>query len=872
MRIRPLCLLLFLSGAATLVLEVAWFRRLAQVAGGTSVALSAVLAAFFGGMAAGAWLLGRFADRAARPLRFYAWLETTVVLCALLSPVVLDSSREVFVTLFARFHETPPLHAVLNFLFAVLLLAPPAFLLGATLPAAAAAARTTPADRGRALGWLYAWNTLGAVVGTVLAGFILLPALGLTWSMRTAALLSGAAALGAFLLKEQPREAGELQGPVGAPHPDAGRALKLYAASGFLGLTAEVAFTRSLVLVFGSATYAFTTMLAVFLFGIGAGGAIGTRLARDGERLRQKLEITVAATAALFSLAALLVYFLPRLYISFYLALEGSFGAGLWTRFVLSSLILLPGALGLGAAFPLAVHLAASRESGAGTGRAYAANALAGIAGTVLSVALLIPVLGPQYTVALAALATALVAAFGARRRLVWGLTAVTALGFIPPFNVARERLLAGVYYAPEIYLVDGRIHEETWEDGIDLPFARYGREATVSVFRWYGSMGVLIDGKAVATNHVVDDVQHLALLGHLPLALHPDPQSVLIVGLGMGTTWKAVTLHEPKTVRVVEIEGAVVEAAAFIGNRPRDVVVADARTYVQATDQLYDVITSDPIHPWVRGGGDLYTLEYFESCRAKLAPGGVACQWLPVHQLSVEDRADIIRTFCAVFQAAAYYAGGDLILVGVATGDVPPPRALKGAALEALRAMGVEDLDRLRVADHVLLVDRVGEGRLLTDDSLHLEFSAPRQLMDQDAAQNYAWTRALWIKPPKLYNAMLHVQEARAAGDTEALTRWLTKAKDAGPGDPFRRRYAGELDLIEAEQLIRYGRTKLAEKFLENARALLPDDPRLIGTEADLRAAEGKHAAAATLYRKLLEKQPGNRYLQRRLKRVTGR
>ena len=630
-----------------------------------------------------------------------------------------------------------------------------------------------------------------------------------------------------------------------------------------------MAFTRSLVLVFGSATYAFTTMLAVFLFGIGAGGAIGTRLARDGERLRHKLETTVAATAALFSLAALFVYMLPRLYISFYLSLDGSFGAGLWTRFVLSSLVLLPGALGLGVAFPLAVHLAASRESGAGTGRAYAANALAGIVGSVLAVALLIPTLGPQYTVALAALGTALVAALGARRRLVWALTAVAALGFVPPFNVAKERLLAGVYFAPEIYLVDDGIHEETWQDGVDIPFARYGHEATVSVFRWYGSMGVLIDGKAVATDQVADDVQHLALLGHLPLALHPDPQNVLIVGLGMGTTWKAVALHEPKNVRVVEIEGAVVDAAAFIGNQPRDVVVADARTYLQATDQLYDVITSDPIHPWVRGGGDLYTQEYFESCRAKLTPGGVACQWLPVHQLSVEDREDIIRTFCSVFQAAAYYAGGDLVLVGVTGGDVPPPRALEGAALEALRAMGAEDLDRLRVADHLLLEDRVGEGRLLTDDSLRLEFSAPRQFMNQDAARNYAWTRALWIKPPRLYNAMLHVQEARAAGDVEALARWLKIAHAADPRDPFRRRYAGELELIEAEQLIRYGKTELAGRFLANARALLPDDPRLIGTEADLRAAEGKHADAAALYRQLLELQPGNRYLLRRLKRV---
>ncbi|MHC4491788.1 MAG: fused MFS/spermidine synthase, partial [Planctomycetota bacterium] len=363
-----------------------------------------------------------------------------------------------------------------RFGLATLLLAPPAVLMGGTLPAAACAVRVGP-QRGRTLGWLYAANTLGAVAGTLTAGFVLIPALGLAWATRSAALLAGTAAAVALCTRARaepqavaPRE------PIVAAR--ARRAILLYAVSGFLGLAAEVAFVRSLVLVFGSTTYAFTTMLAIFLLGIGAGGAVGARLARRDEGHLRRLETTVATTAALFSLSALVVYLLPRLYLDGYLAWGGAFDAGLALRFVLAALVLLPGALGLGVAFPLAAHVATAGTMGAGTGRLYAANTLASITGSTCAVFVLVPALGPHYAVVAVALVTALVVAVTARRVVVLVLLGFTAAGLVPPTAVARERMLAGVYFNPGAWTSRGEIDERSWREGVDIPFFAYGREA----------------------------------------------------------------------------------------------------------------------------------------------------------------------------------------------------------------------------------------------------------------------------------------------------------------------------------------------------------------------------------------------------------
>ncbi len=843
-RLSPL---LLLGGGAALILEVAWFRRLAQLAGGTSMALGAVIAAVIGGMAVGAWLLGRRADRAVYPLRLYALLELLIAAAALLSPWLLDLSSGGFTWLQRTFGEQRPLHGLATFLFSALLLAPPSIAMGGTLPVAAAAVR----GGGRAIGFLYSANTLGAVAGTLLAGFVLLPTLGLASTMRFAALLSAAAALGALALRA-PRA--PLASAAAPEAPGAPRAILLYAISGFLGLAAEICFTRSLVLVFGSTTYAFSVMLSVLLLGIGLGGAAGARYTRDPMRA---LEVTVVATAALLSLSMLAVPLLPRLFLLGYVHGGEGFATGVLLRFGIAACALLPGAFGLGFAFPLAASLAGSVEAGAGTGRLYAWNTVASVAGSTIAVFLLVPALGPERALALVASGVAIAVALLARRALPALLALVACSGWIPAPEVARERLLAGIYFNPGAFLTDGRIDERSWEEGVDIAWTRHGRDTTISVWRWYGRHSLLVDGKAEASDQVLADDHHLSLLGHLPMLAHPHPKRVLVVGLGMGTTLRAVEQHAPATVRVIEIEPAVVEAARWLGRAPRDVTIADARTWLRATDERFDVITSDPIHPSVRGSGDLYTLEYWESCRDRLAPGGLVCHWLPVYQMGVDDLRAILATFSTVFRTAAYYGGGDLVLLGAADGLPGPPRPLESpvAGLE-------RDLFRLLVTQ----LATPYEGERLTEDRLYLEYSTPRQVHQQELAACFEWIRELWGAPPEPYGTVLEMEIAWARGGGDALTDPLRRALAEHPEHPFVRRFAGELCLDWAASSARSGDIPTAEAMLRRARVCLGEDSRITGTEGDLLSAKGEREGAADRFRALIERYGESRYLRRRI------
>ena len=825
-------------------MEVAWFRRLAQVAGATSVALAGVLAAVIGGMAIGSFLFGRVSDRVRAPGRLYAMLEAGVCACALLSPWWIDLAAPVYVAL----ADAP----FLRFLFSVVHLAPAAVLMGGTLPALAAALDVAPERRGRALGNLYAANTLGAVAGTALAGFALLPAVGLAASMRWAAAGAGIAALLAWTapVTRAPTAASEA-GDENAARVR--RAVWLYAISGFLGMASEVAFTRGLVLVFGSSTYAFTATLAVYLLGIGAGGAIGARLATPERDALAWLGRIVAATAATLALAALALYHLPRLYMEIHLRLGTEAASGSLAKLGLSAAVLLPGALGLGLAFPFAVRVASAARAGAGTGLVYGANTLASILGSTAAVYLFVPAWGPHLAIVAPALVVAALAWWFVRSRVAVIALALVAVAFVGPSDVAEERLAMGVYYAPGRYVRDNALDEEAWADGVDLPYTKYGREATVSLFRWYGTLSLLVDGKAVATQQSVGDVQHLELLGHLPMALHEKPERVLVVGLGLGTTYRAVASHEPPDLVVVEIEEAVADAVAELGLKPRGLEVQDARLYLKAHDEPFDVITSDPIHPWVRGGGDLYTKEYFELCLQRLGPGGVMCHWLPLYQMGFEDVRAVAATFAAVFHTEVYFAGTDLVLVG---------RREPAAAARDGVVMG-ESVRNLLVAGHDAVVAAAKGAPILTEDALRLEFSAPGHLDSTELPEILRWVAAMWKQPPVPYGALLDAQIAEYAGEGEALSAALARITKEAPEHEFGRRFVGE-------RYLHYAGASNRESFLRAARRLLRDDPRLMGVEADLLAAQGKRAEAEKLYRKLLERQPGNRYVERRLARVT--
>jgi hypothetical protein len=275
-------------------------------------------------------------------------------------------------------------------------------------------------------------------------------------------------------------------------------------------------------------------------------------------------------------------------------------------------------------------------------------------------------------------------------------------------------------------------------------------------------------------------------------------------------------------------------------------------------------VITSDPIHPWVRGGGDLYTHEYFVSCRERLRPGGVACQWLPVFQMGVSDIRDIVRTFTAVFEkAAVYYGGGDLVLVG---GTLGAPRAPRGEVRAALERLGVADLAVLEVAAGAALRAAAGDGPLLTDDALRLEFSTPRHLDNHALPDCLAWIRDLWGEPPAPYSALLAAREAEASEEYGKMRLMMARAREEAPKNAYVRRFAGENHLLWADYWIRRGELREGIYHLLEAERDLGRDPRIEGIRAELRVAQGRNADAAEIFSGLLARYPDSAYLRRRI------
>jgi len=362
--------------------------------------------------------------------------------------------------------------------------------------------------------------------------------------------------------------------------------------------------------------------------------------------------------------------------------------------------------------------------------------------------------------------------------------------------------------------------------------------------------------------------VHHLGLLGHLPMALHKDPQRVLVVGLGMGTTYRAVLRHQPRVLRVVEIEEAVVEAAARLDVRPHDIVIADARSYLKATDERFDVITADPIHPWVRGGGDLYTREFLETVRDRLAPGGVACQWCPVHQMGLRDVQEVIATFAAVFRTTAFFGGGDLVLVGSSgeSGELDEPGEPRALTAIDLARFGVRRLGALRVAGHEALVAATSGATILTDDALRLEFSTPRQVANPELARCFSWIATLWGDPPRPFGKCFDAQRAWAAGDWPLARQRLDEAYKQAPRNRYVNRLIGEVYLILGGEDVRAGHFDLADNALKWAERFLPGDPRVRGARAEYWHGKGDTQQAAALFRALLEETPGSVFLARKL------
>jgi spermidine synthase len=641
----------FLSGAAGLIYEVCWIRRASLVFGSTSYALSSVLAIFFLGLACGSYLFGRLSGRLRRPLRIYGLAEIAVALLALASLPLFDWADAVFGRAYRAFGATSPLLWVVRMGLISAVLLPPSILMGGTLPLFCRQFVRRRTHIAESVGFLYGVNTAGAAAGCAVAGFVLIPTLGLQWSIGIAAFLSAASGVvvGSMpLLADPPRAA--------AGRDESRGRLRvrlivsaLFFSTGFVALGNQVLWTRYLSLLLRSTVTTYVTTLSVVLVGIVLGSVIAARFFdRPVPRAR-----IFGTFQVLVGLGVLCVMLLPP---------------PIWTHLgslrLAAFLLLLPAATLSGASFPLAVRMVVEEPAlaGLGVGRMTAINTLGGIAGSLILGFFALPALG-LHASALFTTGLSLATGFAA-----WLL--------LEPRGALRGRLAAVaaclLVWLGAPPLLGTRIPADFLAESHRLVDYREGLESNLSVVRNAGTLHLVIDqwwqGQRAKG--------HQIMAAYVPALLHPAPRSILVVGVGTGQTASRFLMVDAERLDCIDIEPEIFDLierhfdAAWLDDPRVRLLREDGRSHLSHAVDRYDLISLELGQTMRPGVASFYTREFYERARARLEPGGVISQFLPIAFLGSEDFRSAIHTFLASFpESVLWYNRSELLLIGRVAG-----------------------------------------------------------------------------------------------------------------------------------------------------------------------------------------------------------
>ncbi len=711
------------SGAIALGCEILWFRALSLRFGSTLAATGMLLAVFMTGLAIGGELGARLADRLVRPARGYALAELVIAASAALSPTV--------------FHHLGPLvltaGPMLRVLLATTLLAPATVAMGATLPCLAAATIPDRAALRDGLGRLYALNVMGAAFGALFTAYVLLPRAGVAASARILAAASLAVAVVAFALAPARADRGHAGTASQPATPRAGDrlAVALAGAIGVLTFALQVAWNRVFALLLGSSAYTFGLVASVILGASALGGTWGRREEGDAWPV-------VARRCLLFAIAVylgtLVIFVSPQ---PLAIAAARHPAAMRWLRLGLVACVVGVPSFVAGSLFPVLAARFPVTGIGRASGRAQFIVTAGNVVGALAASFVGVPVLGAQHVFECIA-AAALVAACAASVPSGWdrvrgtALAAVLGVGFAwivhPTWD--RAALSAGTYRVSAWR----NTHERaTAPCGPSRRFGRhrllFAREGSLAAVVVLGHPGgpdcslysLRINGKAEGSVFVraplgdrvpagaevlpVGDLPTEVLAGWLPGALAPRARAFL-VGWGTGLSTRGLLATGPASVRAVEIEGSVIDAADLFEPATRrdprvTVVIDDARVALaREPAESFDVIASHPSNPWVVGAGALFSREYFDLARTRLRPGGRMLAWVQLYDTDLGvvrgQIATFHRSFPHTFVLRPSRDARDLLLLGI----VPPgpiDRATLAQALE--RVTDVTALTELRRA-----------------------------------------------------------------------------------------------------------------------------------------------------------------------------
>lgn len=779
--IKPIVWLIFiLSGASALIYEVIWMRQLTLVFGSTVFATSTVLTAFMAGLALGSYYFGRKIDESEMsPLKLYALLEAGIGGFCLIWPLLLTLLTGLYVLIYRHITSEFYTLSIIRFVLTFGILLIPSTLMGGTLPVLTRFFVKRLEQLGTNIGILYALNTFGAVIGTVAAGFFLIEALGITWSLRVAIAINlGVAIISMVLawfahkietdedevLPEQEnidtdeQVAQPIQLAVGGLQIKEHQ-LVLWAIgiSGFCALAYEVLWTRILVFFLGSTTYAFATMLAAFLFGIALGSMV---VARWVDRIKQPVITFGIFQLGIGLFALVLMPAFERLYGMTY-ALQSTFGASRFWAFFSCFLVMSIPTFLMGASFPMVtkIYTGNARQLGRSIGNVYAVNTVGSILGAFCAGFVLIPLLNIRpsivLTVALNTGVGCLLVLVGWRASKAGEESSAKpvfqGIGIgVPILNIGLAAILLFTLSQP--LFLKSTIYK-TQRPGDEVVDYKEEVDATVTtlkddedVYRLY------VDANQAADASRWDSPSH-RVIAHLPLLLHPNPKRALVVGFGMGLTSYSITQHGVQ-VDAIELSKGVLDAAKehfkdengnIFENRLFNFTLNDGRNHILMTQKKYDMISTGIIHPLVSAGSsNIYTEDFYKLCRRILTEDGVMCQWVPLHRLPEKHFKMIVRTFYNVFPETTVwykYTPDFVILIGTLKPlTIDYKDFIARSQLPGIReGLAADDLDGMSLLDSFMMgptavQEYFGDVPIHTDDRPRLEFFKGTDLVNSTA------------------------------------------------------------------------------------------------------------------------------------------
>ncbi len=708
-----LCLFLF-SGTAGLIYEVLWVRQFTVLFGASTYAVTIVLTSFMLGLGLGAWVIGKLVDslKENRLMRLYVTIEIAIGAYALLLPFALKWAETVYVHFYQIYHPGPLVFYGFKVALACLLLVVPTTLIGATFPVMSRYVISEKKMISIKVSQLYAANTIGAIIGTLMTGYFLLPSFGIRFTnliaiglnFLVAAVVLSVNSLSATKKSGTTNEAVTANGPCRLTKVQR-MIVRGFCLSGAAAMFYEVAWTRTLSMILGTTTYAFTTMLAAFLLGIGLGSLVYRWIPTSVPRIW-----LFSILQAIIGFSALLTipFFekLPFLFLSFHMRWVNTWVDLQLMRFLLTLLVMIVPTLAMGILFPVVGSLFIERTTHIGSrlGKAYAWNTIGAAAGAALAGLVIVPFFGMQKTIMVGGIVNLAVGLgvylfrsdFSLKRRvflstgsaLALTILLITIAPWAPKIMNSGPYMYASQYEAAlERYRTAAEQTVSTtaesgwgiWEmamDQYELLYYKTGIMSTVAVMeRNDGVRFLTINGKTDASTGMKSDLRTQVMIAQIPLIFHEKPDEVLVVGLGSGITVGSVLTHDIREVDCAEISPAVIEAANFfadanhhaLDDKRLRIIPQDARNMLLISKKSYDVIISQPSNPWIKGESSLFSVEWYNLVHEHLRRGGLFLQWVPAYLMADTDLKIIIHTLRSIFPHLTLWSSGsagDLILL----------------------------------------------------------------------------------------------------------------------------------------------------------------------------------------------------------------